>query len=250
MAREAGVDPIPHDGSSAGPAGSRLVLPVTEWCVWGLEQCPPTPDVAFIEPMLRRRLSPLARSALASANRASPDGRPARFVFASRHGELKRNADMLQELAQGQAPSPMNFSLSVLNAVAGLFGIARGDHSASSAVSAGRATVPLALLEGAMQAWLHPDETVLVVCADEPPPALYEDLVDEPDCPYALAVAMNAGTATATSWIRCAWSPAGDDAAQSPRSAVAAFAECARRQAMIRWVGPDHAWQWQPNQIH
>jgi hypothetical protein len=250
MARAAGVDSIPRDGNSQDPARSQLVLPVTAWCVWGLEQSPPPPDVAFIEPMLRRRLSPLARSALASANRASPEGRPARFVFASRHGELKRNAEMLQELAQGQAPSPMNFSLSVLNAVAGLFGIAHGDRSASSAVSAGRATVPLALLEGGMQAWLHPDETVLVVCADEPPPALYADLVDEPDRPYALAVAMNAATATATSSIQCAWSAAGDDAVQSPQSAVAAFTECAQRQATVRWVGPDHTWLWQPGKLH
>jgi hypothetical protein len=220
----------------------ELVLPVAHWCAWGLESTPSTPDVAFIEPALRRRLSPLARSALAVAEAVRPHGSPVRFVFASRHGELKRNAEMLQELADGQSPSPMNFSLSVLNAVSGLFGITHRDRSASSAVSAGRDTVPLALLEGAVQAWLHPDESVLVVCADEPPPELYARLVDEPDRPYALAVLLSARGATLhvrTTWTR----PSGE--APTP-SAATAFVDCVERRRAVHWTTADRSWTWEP----
>ncbi len=220
----------------------ELVLPVAHWCAWGLEATPSTPDVSFIEPGLRRRLSPLARSALAVAESVRPQDRPVRFVFASRHGELKRNAEMLQELADGQSPSPMNFSLSVLNAVAGLFGIAHHDHSASSAVSAGRDTVPLALLEGAVQAWLHPDEQVLVVCADEPPPELYAGLVDEPARPYALAVLLSARAAALH--VRATWTRASDDA-PTP-SAAAAFIDCVEHRRAVHWTTADRAWTWDP----
>ena len=223
-------------------AVSELVLPVVSWCAWGVEAEPSAPDVAFVEPALRRRLSPLARSALAVAESARPKDRPVRFVFASRHGELRRNAEMLQELADGQAPSPMNFSLSVLNAVAGLFGIAHGDTSATSAVSAGRATLPLAMLEGAVQAWTHPHETVLVVCADEPPPDLYADLVDEPKRPYALAVVLNANQATipvSTAWSRHA-GPA------SSATAAEAFVDCLRHHRASTWATRDQSWAWSP----
>lgn len=226
----------------AARVASELLLPVVNWCSWGLEAEPSAPDVAFIEPGLRRRLSPVARSAMAVAECARPKGRPVRFVFASRHGELKRNAEMLQELANGQAPTPMNFSLSVLNAVAGLFGIAHRDTSASSAVSAGPETLPLALLEGAVQAWTYPGEAVLVVCADEPPPALYEGLVDEPKRPYALAVLISAQDATLpirTSWTR-------HSGATSEPSAVETLVDCMQHRRATQWSTADRVWRWEP----
>jgi hypothetical protein len=203
--------------------------------------------VAFVEAGLRRRLSPLARSALAVAEAVRPKDAPVRMVFASRHGELRRNADMLQELAAGQAPSPMNFSLSVLNAVAGLFGIAHRDQSASSALSAGRATVPFALIEGAAQAWTYPGQTVLVICADEPPPELYVDLIDEPIRPYALAVALRAGATNPS--IRCTWMPAGSGA-ESEATALEAVVDCLQSGRSAQWIGPDHTWRWQPERVH
>ena len=149
---------------------------------------------------------------------------------------------MLQDLAEGEAPSPMNFSLSVLNAVAGLYAIARRDLSATSAVSAGRATVPLALLEGAVQAWTHPEDTVLVVCADGPPPPLYSDLVDDPARPYALAVLMNAGNPTRL--VNCSWSREGNP---TPRaSAVEAVIDCLGGGRAVEWQCDDRAWRWEP----
>lgn len=230
-------------GQRQAAGRTEVLLPVVAWCAWGMEAEPTEPDVTFVEPALRRRLSPVARSALCTAEQIRPRDMPVRVVFASRHGELKRNADMLQDLAEGEAPSPMNFSLSVLNAVAGLYAIARRDLSATSAVSAGRATVPLALLEGAVQAWTHAGEAVLVVCADEPPPPLYADLVDDPARPYALAVLMNAGTAARP--VKCSWSR---DGGATPRSsAVEAVVECLDGARAAEWQCDARAWRWEPH---
>ena len=237
------------ESRSAATAGQRqpagkpeVLLPVVDWCAWGVAPDPAEPDVTFIEPALRRRLSPVARSALFTAEQIRPRDMPVRVVFASRHGELKRNADMLLDLAAGEAPSPMNFSLSVLNAVAGLYAIARRDLSATSAVSAGSATVPLALLEGAVQAWMHAGDPVLVVCADEPPPPLYADLVDDPAHPYALAVLMNA--ASPARLVQCSWSCQG---AAAPRaSAVEAVVDCLAGERAAEWQCAERAWRWEP----
>jgi hypothetical protein len=230
---------FPHRASDAATAA---LLPVARWRAWGLDAEAAAPDVAFIEPALRRRLSSIARSALAVAEAIRPLGTPVRVVFASRHGELTRNAEMLMNLADGELPSPMNFSLSVLNAVTGLYGIARRDNSATTAVSAGPATVPLALLEGAAQAWAYPAEHVLVVCADEPAPPLYADLVDEPVRPYALAVLMKADGATRPILCNCSL----PTTPPSPGSAVDAFVDCLEHARPAHWTTQDQAWRWEP----
>lgn len=241
--RAARSGPAVGETQRDGNAGPELLLPVVDWCAWGLDADPAAPDVTFIDPALRRRLGPMARSALSAAERIRPHKSPVRVVFASRHGELRRNAEMLEELADGQTPSPMNFSLSVLNAVAGLYAIARRDTSATTAVSAGHATVPLALLEGAAQAWTYPREAALVVCADEPAPPLFADLVQEPARPCALAVLMNARDAKrmvkATRLARTG--------AVTSASALAAVVDCLSSGQTVEWNTVDHGWRFEPD---
>ena len=130
--------------------------------------------------------------ALHVANACVQPGEPVHLVFASRHGELARSAELLTQLAGGELPSPMSFSLSVLNAAAGLYGIARKDRSPATAVSSGEATFPLALVEGAAQALKNPDAAVVVAFADEPPPDVYKSLVDSPRSAHAIAVRLEA----------------------------------------------------------
>ncbi|HZZ09905.1 MAG TPA: beta-ketoacyl synthase chain length factor, partial [Paraburkholderia sp.] len=75
--------------------------------------------------------------------------------------------------------SPTAFSLSVLNAMTGIFGIARGDRSAASAISSGAETLGYALLEAYAQYAAQPDTPVLLVYADEPADAAYGAIEDE-----------------------------------------------------------------------
>jgi hypothetical protein len=135
---------------------------------------PVTPDVQFVAPMERRRLSGLSRMVFRTAvDCLTDEGEAVGYVFCSRYGEYNRSFGILSDLANGQTVSASAFSNSVHNTSASLFAIEKQDHSQSTAVSGGVAT----LEAGFMEAWcLLSDEmasTVLVVYHDEPLPELY-----------------------------------------------------------------------------
>jgi hypothetical protein len=152
-------------------------IPVGRWSSWPAAASA-APDIGFIEPIVRRRLSTLSKVALKVAHDCVAR-EPVRVVFASRHGELRRTTDILRSISAGEPVSPTAFSLSVLNAMTGVFGIARGDRSAASAVSAGAQTLGYALLEAYAQYATQPDAPVLLVYADEPADLAYGTIEDE-----------------------------------------------------------------------
>ncbi|MGA7817843.1 beta-ketoacyl synthase chain length factor [Caballeronia sp.] len=154
----------------------RWTMPVSRWSATAAAA---TADISFIEPIVRRRLSSLSRSALKVAHDCVAELDRVRVVFASRHGELRRTTEILRAISTGEPVSPTAFSLSVLNAMTGIFGIARGDRSPASAVSAGAETLGLALLEAHAQFAVDPDWPVLVVYADEPADPVYGTIEDE-----------------------------------------------------------------------
>lgn len=219
-----------------------ILVPVSKWATWGEEGCNPQPQVGFIEPLVRRRLSFLDRIALHVANACVAENEPVHLVFASRHGELARSAELLAQLAGNELPSPMSFSLSVLNAAAGLYGIARKDRSPATAVSSGEATFPLALVEASAQALKNPQATVVLAFADEPPPAVYQSLVDSPRKAHAIALRLEAHSAPHA--VDLSWSSAeGDDA---PEEAVWRFARSLADKKPGAWSTSGQRWQWSP----
>lgn len=123
--------------------------------------------------MLRRRLSLLAKMSLGVANACAYDVPEFRIVYASRHGELARTTTMLENLADGADLSPTQFSMSVLNASAGLFSVLRKCTAPATAISAGSASFGYGLLEACLQLAENPSQKVLYVYADEPAPAAY-----------------------------------------------------------------------------
>jgi hypothetical protein len=154
----------------------RWTMPVARWSATAAAA---TADISFIEPMVRRRLSSLSRSALKVAHDCVGGRDRVRVVFASRHGELRRTTDILRAISAGEPVSPTAFSLSVLNAMTGIFGIARGDRSPASAISAGAETLGLAMLEAHAQFEEDRSSPVLLVYADEAPDAAYGTIEDE-----------------------------------------------------------------------
>ncbi|HUQ25672.1 MAG TPA: beta-ketoacyl synthase chain length factor [Burkholderiales bacterium] len=218
-------------------------MPVSRWATWGEEECSPQPQIGFIEPLVRRRLSFLDRIALHVANACVAEGEPVHLVFASRHGELARSAELLGQLANGELPSPMSFSLSVLNAAAGLYGIARKDRSPATAVSSGEATFPLALVEASAQALKNPDATVVLAFADEPPPAVYQSLVDSPRQAHAIAVRLEARSAPHA--FDLSWSAAEGD--EAPEEAVRRFKHSLEQRNGGGWSSSGQRWQWSPH---
>ncbi|APA84117.1 beta-ketoacyl synthase chain length factor [Paraburkholderia sprentiae WSM5005] len=227
-------------------------IPVGRWSSWPAAASA-APDIGFIEPIVRRRLSTLSKVALKVAHDCVAQ-EPVRVVFASRHGELRRTTDILRSISAGEPVSPTAFSLSVLNAMTGVFGIARGDRSAASAVSAGAQTLGYALLEAYAQYATQADAPVLLVYADEPADLAYGTIEDEVQ---GGAIALLLEKDASAGHIVCSRSRA-DEAAGDPRDASRtassdaasfptqsqALLHCLETGAPARWHGAGAVWHW------
>lgn len=152
-------------------------------------------NISSIPPMVRRRLSPLARMVFQVASVVQPKDGNARFVFGSRHGEITSCLNMLESLAEQQTLSPAAFSHSVHNAIPGLWSIYNREKSESSAIAAGKDTFAIACLEAQLMLADDPKIPVILVLADEKLPALFEQFEHEPTEPYALALLIESGSA-------------------------------------------------------
>lgn len=151
------------------------------------------PDVSFLPAMQRRRLSRLARMAF-SVGWPLADGREKLpLVFVSRHGETPRTFDILSELATDQPLSPTQFSLSVHNAIIGLWSIMRGETSEMTALAAAGDGLEHGVIEaGALLAEGAP--AVLLIVTEEQPPQAYAAWVDDVPFPYAVGLLLTSGT--------------------------------------------------------
>lgn len=98
------------------------------------------PDVAFVPPLQRRRLSPLQKLFFHLAN--LPDSpRPANIVFASRDGEDTLTRRIVEDFHADGSVSPQRFSTSVYNAAPGLWSVLTKNPAPYTAIAAGDATV-------------------------------------------------------------------------------------------------------------
>ncbi|WP_374439635.1 beta-ketoacyl synthase chain length factor [Pseudomonas panipatensis] len=162
-----------------------------DWQQWDRETLLPRalqqPDIAFLPAMQRRRLSPLARMAFAVAWPLAEGRASMPLIFVSRHGETPRSLDLLRELAADQPLSPTQFSLSVHNAVIGLWSILRQDSSEMSAIAGERDGLEHGVLEAAALLAEGAPEVLLII-AEESPPELYSPWID--DVPFSHAVAL------------------------------------------------------------
>lgn len=219
-----------------------LIAPIARHSVWDQpagESAPKrSPEVGFVEPMLRRRLSSLARIVLAIANDCAQGVTDARIVFASRHGELARTTTMLESLAMGEELSPTLFSMSVLNASAGLFSILQKNTAPSTAISAGDASFGYGFMEACMQLAENPGQPVLFVYADEPAPADYA--ADEPvdRRPFALGLLLDSSANTRVSVSSSVTTSAPSDERQAH-----AFVR-ALTDGEFAWHEPGRTWLW------
>ena len=166
-----------------------------DWQAWFRDPVPPdaafVPDNATVPAALRRRLAPLGRAALSVAAAVRPDS-PCPMVFLSRHGELRQTAELLTQLATEGAVSPMGFSLSVHNAIAGIYGIAHADRVATTCIAANEDLAESGVVEAL--GWLSSGcEHVMLVCAEDPVPHPYAGDADEATFRHAWACRLAAG---------------------------------------------------------
>lgn len=105
-----------------------------------------TPDVAFVPPLVRRRLSPLQRVFFRLARDAGAEAAPL-VVFASRDGEDSLSRRIVADFREDGSVSPQRFSASVYNAAPGAWSILNGNTAPYTAVAAGEDTLECGLLE-------------------------------------------------------------------------------------------------------
>jgi hypothetical protein len=199
------------------------------------------PDMAFVEPILRRRLSRLARGAFHCANQVSPPG-DVRFIFASRHGEADRTLALLQDLAAGAELSPNAFSMSVHNAVPGLWSILRQNHAPATAIAAGPETFGWGLVQ-AFAAWAEqPACPVLYVFGDDRLPEPW-DRGQPPAGPHALALVLGQ---PARRRLTLDWDPEDRGAPASRPQAMHCLERMTAREPLPPevWVGAAGTWNW------
>ena len=225
------------------PNVSTWTVPIARWALWDVtaqENRSPLPaELGFIEPMLRRRLSLLAKMALKVAHDCVHDLPATRFVYASRHGELTRTTSMLEDLAAGESISPTAFSMAVLNSSPGLFSILRHDTTPSTAISASVESFGNGLLEAYMQLVEDPERPVLLVYADEPAPDVYGRIEPADSSAHAIGLLLQSG---APNTIACTSLPIYQ--AVSHESQSRAFLRCLEGASDSSWHGVGKSWAW------
>jgi hypothetical protein len=194
------------------------------------------PDVSYVEPMMRRRLSPLGRAVLHCAGRCQPAAGDARIVAASRHGEVGRTLDQLEDLAAGEELSPTAFSLSVHNATAGILSIVRRNRAPVNAVAAGEETFGWGLLDAYAALAAAPGEPVLYLYGDDRLPDALSEFESESASLHAIGLVLGAGGRHSLR-IRASASPAGSSERSLPQMFMAS-------PSAGRWTGARASWEW------
>jgi 3-oxoacyl-[acyl-carrier-protein] synthase III len=135
-------------------------------------------DLRLLSTRQRRGLSECARLMVTAAAAALEDAELAGIDFAivsgSSLGEIQTAEALCEMRVRGDGrTSPARFRNSVHNTVTGLLSIASGSHAPCTSVSAGRATVAVAILEAQLQI-RHGAPRVLLVVADESVPQVFD----------------------------------------------------------------------------
>lgn len=174
------------------------LMNVEDWQQWSqhptpLQSSDEAPDVSFLPAMQRRRLGRLARMAFAVGWPLAQGHARLPLVFVSRHGETPRTFEILCDVAANEPLSPTQFSLSVHNAVIGLWSILRGETSEMTALAAAGDGLEHGVFEAAALL-AEGAPAVLVIVTEEQPPQAYCDWIDDVPFPYAVGLLLTPGT--------------------------------------------------------
>ncbi len=137
------------------------------------------PDVSFIKPMVRRRLSLLAKMVfVTSYSLIDEDQEQLPLVFASRFGEMEKTVQLLTNLVNAEGLSPTSFGLSVHNSLVGMYGMINKWTESSTAIGAGNRSLTSGFIEAYSQSKSF-QMPVLYFYYDEPLPEVYSRYDDE-----------------------------------------------------------------------
>jgi len=168
-----------------------MYLVIKEWSFWhaSTDETPPSSKINPLPAALRRRLNKFGRAA-AGMSTDKVQGDPL-IVFASRYGDAERSATILQEIARGEDVSPMQFSLSVHNAVSGILSIGWKLKEFQSVISAGEESFLMGVTESLSLLTAYPDKDVLFIYIDLPLPEIFSEFRDTLSVSRASALLMS-----------------------------------------------------------
>lgn len=149
-------------------------------------------DVSFLPALQRRRLTSLAKMVFHVAWPLGRSDGPQPLVFSSRHGDNIKNLALLVDVANKEPLSPASFSLSVHNAITGLWSIYRQQTAEMIAIAARRDSLETAVIEACLLL-NQGHSSVLVVVAEDSQPEFYQPWIDDVPYPYALALEIAPG---------------------------------------------------------
>lgn len=222
-----------------------------KWAVWpplaadaGQGMARQNELLSSVPKMLKRRLSPLAKTVFCAANQCIDEAMIVPAVFSSSHGELAKSFLMMERLeAAGEEFSPTAFSLSVHNAIAGLFSMARKSQLQCTVVAPGEEGLAPAFIE-AFGLLNEGAEQVLMVFYDEP-------LVDfYPSAPFKLAtdetsaLALRIAKSGRGQAFKMSLSPLAGNDGEQPFQFKAFIRFLAEPQEQLTLKTPRHSWSW------
>ena len=153
---------------------------------WSESESTPKPDVSFVPPMERRRLTLLERAALSVAWKVYPHGEQIPVVFASRWGEIGTTLKLMRQMHDEGEMSPAGFSNSVHNAAPGHLSLLTKDKAPYTAISAGVDSYEMGMLEAST----YPGK-VLFVYAEESTPEMYRPHFPDVKRAHSVAVLLD-----------------------------------------------------------
>ena len=168
------------------------------WRAEGADGMVAKPDVSFIPPLERRRLTGVERAALAVAWQVRPEGEVP-VVFASRWGEIGVTLKLMTQFHADREMSPAGFSASVHNAAPGAFSLLTRNHAPYTAIAARERSLEAGLLEALTQGAAARSASgpyqgaVVFVFAEEATPAFYAPAFGPLQSACALAVRLEPG---------------------------------------------------------
>lgn len=193
--------------------------------------------------MLKRRVSPLAKTVFCAALSCEKELGTLPIVFSSTHGELAKSLKMMQTIEAGEEISPTLFSLSVHNAIAGLFSIAFKNKTQATVLAAGEEGMATAFIEAA-GLFQENENEVLVIFYDEPLPDFFPSTpyqVTEKTCVVALKLTQKGAGQKIAFQKNSESGNEGEQPLQLPRF-INFLSNQSQQQLLIKTLR--HSWHW------